>query len=102
MGQNAMPYGSRSASKGTSASPRPSSSPWNTHTEPRSAQISAVSCVAKCGSEGVLPPQRLTTRSTSWFEIVQHGQLCGARSSRFSTVARMCAGELSLLNSSKL
>src|SRR5262245_14046032 len=99
MGQNAMPYGSRSASKGTSASPRPNSSPWNTHTEPRSAHTSADSCVAACDGE-LLQPQRLTTRSTSWLEIVQHGQLSGARLRRFSTVSRMCRGELSLLSSS--
>src|SRR5690349_15199702 len=54
-----------------------------------------------CGA-AMLRPQRLTTRSTSWFEMVQQGQLCGARCRRFSTVARMCAGELSLLSSSKL
>jgi hypothetical protein len=47
-------------------------------------------------------PQRLITRSTSWFEMVQHGQLFGARWVRVSTVDRMCAGELSLLSSSKL
>jgi hypothetical protein len=50
----------------------------------------------------MLRPQRLTTRSTSWFEMVQQGQLSGARCRSFSTVERMCAGEQSVLSSSKL
>ena len=55
-----------------------------------------------CGALRRTAPQRLTTRSTSWLEIVQQGQLCGARCISVSTVLRMCAGELSLLSSSKL
>ena len=77
VGQNAMPYGSCSASNGTSASARPSSSPWYTQTEPRSEHTSAGQLRRRSAAARALRPQRLTTRSTSWLEIAQHGQPCG-------------------------
>ena len=102
VGQNAMPYGSRSASNGTSASARPELFALeHAHRAAQAAQR-APTAAWPCAATAMLRPQRLTTRSTSWFEIVQHGQLCGARCRSVSTVARMCAGELSLLSSSKL
>ncbi|MNS58669.1 hypothetical protein D3C72_915960 [compost metagenome] len=87
-GQKVIPYGSCSASNGTSASARPSSSPWYRQTEPRREHSSATSIRARRGSAG-WPPQRLTARSTSWLDTAQHGQPWVIAASSRDTVSRM-------------
>ena len=71
------------------------------HTEPRSEQTIAVNRLASCAEASPLP-QRLSTRSTSWLEIAQHGQPSVICASSWRTVPRMCAALKSSVSNSKL